>query len=95
MPLERRSLEHTLRALGFREEGGDHRFFILYWRERRVVRTKTSRGTQQRTIGERLAAEIAHEMRISRATLSDLVAGTKTKDDYLAELRRQGLLSNP
>jgi len=81
-----------LRMLGFAEQAGDHRWFVLYHQGRFVLRTKTSRGTGHRTIGEPMVREMARELRINRLFLYELVDGAKTKDDYFAELRRQGLI---
>ncbi|MSQ27434.1 MAG: hypothetical protein EXR51_04760 [Dehalococcoidia bacterium] len=92
MPIERRELERLLLHLGFTQTEGDHRFFELMLNSRRVVRTKFSRGTGYRTIGEDGVSTMAGNLRISRAFLYQLVRGEKDRDDYLNELRRKGLL---
>ena len=59
---------------------------------RRVIYVQVSRGRAYRTLGEPILAKIAREMRVPRAYLYELVGGTKTREDYLDELRKQGLL---
>lgn len=92
MPIERRLLEQMLRDIGFVVSQRDHRVFELYFGGRRIVYTKTSRGTGYRTLHEPLVAEVARQLRIPREFLYELVRGTKTREDYLDELRKQGLL---
>lgn len=92
MPLERRELERTLRELGFVLSERDHEVFELYVNRRRIIYVQMSRGWAYRTLGEPILAKIAREMRVTRAFLYELVRGTKTKEDYLDELRKQGLL---
>ena len=92
MPIERERLRRTLLALGFEPSQRDHELFELYVGGKRVARTKLSRGSEYRTLSENVIATIARQLRISRAFLYELVAGNKTKADYLGILREQGLL---
>lgn len=92
MPIERERLRRTLLALGFELSQRDHEVFELYVEGARVARTKLSRGSEYRTLSEPAVAAVARQLRIDRAYLYELVRGTKTKDNYLDELRRQGLI---
>lgn len=92
MPFERRQLEQLLRRLGFAQTEGYHRVFCLTIEGRTVAKTKMSRGTGHRTVGEGIVSDVADELHITRAFLYQLVRGEKGRDDYLNELRRKGLL---
>lgn len=92
MPLERREVERTLRELGFVSSERDHEVFELYVNRRHVIFVQVSRGWAYRTLGEPILAKIAREMRVTRPFLYELVRGTKTREDYLEELRKHGLL---
>ena len=79
-------------SLGFIETAGDHRFFSMRLNSRQSLRTRVSRGTGHRTIGEDVISGVARDLRITRAFLYQLVRGEKGRVDYLNELRRKGLL---
>lgn len=70
----------------------DHEVFLLEVDGKRVARTKLSRGSSHRTLDEPLVAEIARQLHISRSFLYQLARGENTPADYLAELRRQGII---
>ena len=92
MPIDRRNLEQILLGLGFSLEDRSHRFLVLLVDGRTVAKTMTSRGTSHSTINESMLSKIVQEMHITRAFLYQLVRGKKKREDYLDELRRQGLL---
>ena len=92
MPIDRRELERTLLALGFVVDEREHERFRLLVDGRRVARTQVSRGSKYRTMDESILADIAREIHITRAFLYSLINGEKTREDYLDELRRQGLI---
>ncbi len=90
MPATRGDIEHLLEQLGYRRDDGDHRRFRLYFEGRLIAATMTSHGTRE--IHDGLLATIAGQMRIRPAFLRNLLAGRKRPQDYVAELRKQGLL---
>jgi len=94
MPVERsdpeRLLEHTL---GFARHEGDHHQFSLLIRGKIVAYTHTSHSPKVRTIDDSLLAKIARrDLHVSPQFLKALLAGTKMREDYLAELESRGLL---
>ena len=91
MPIERQRLRRRLLDLGFTATESDHEMFDLRVGTA-LIHTKLSRGRQYRSIDEPLVAEIARQLHITRGFLYQLVRGEKGRDDYYAELRRQGLM---
>ena len=94
MPVETSDLERLLEyGLGFQRDETHHHYFKLYVNGRMVVATKTSHSPKFRTIDDSLLAKIARkDLRISPAFLRDLLAGRKSRDDYLKDLKAKGII---
>ena len=92
MPLERAALERLLRQLGFESREGHHRVYVLRWQGRTLAQASISRGTGWRTLADNMVADIARDIHIDRQFLMDLVSGKRSREDYLARLREQGIL---
>lgn len=89
MPVRRRTIEHLLEhELGFQREEGDHHYFRLEIDSKLVARTKTSHSHD--TLGDDLLALMARQLYIPPRFLKELLAGRKTRQDYLEHLRRSG-----
>lgn len=79
--------------LGMEMEKGDHRRFRLVLEGRTVARTFVSTGsTKYRTLGSDLVAKMARQLHVTAPFFTGLVQCSKGRDDYLRELRVQGLL---
>jgi len=91
MPVERTSLERLLEhTLGFVRKEGDHHWFYLFVDGQVVATTRTSHSSHMRTIDDTLLGKIARrDLHISLPFLKALLAGKKTRDDYLNELKKQ------
>lgn len=93
MPLDRRDVEQALETkLQFRCGQGDHREFTLHIAGKMVTKTKTSRGTKHKTIGDELLGQMARQLFVPRKFFEDLVKCLKTKTDYLRSLADRGIV---
>lgn len=94
MPAQTSDLERLLeRVLGFQRVETHHHYFKLIVNGVSIAVTRTSHGSKFQTISDGLLAKIAREdLHVSPRLLKELLAGTKGRDDYYAELRRQGRL---
>jgi len=91
MPLDRRTVEASLLAKGFKKVDGDHSFFIFYDKNGRKspVRTKTSHGTSSKQLSDSLVSMMAKQCRLSHKDFKDLVncpLSQEAYEDKLVEL---------
>lgn len=94
MPLQRADVEQALAAKGFRLKGGDHRFYHLYvGEERQAIFTKVSTGSEHRTIGDDLLAQMARQTKLTKAEFTRLVECSLSGPAYVELLRGRGLLA--
>ena len=94
MPVEKAELERLLEYdLGFERDERHHHWFTLSVAGKVVAATSTSHSTKVRTIDDNLLGKIArYDLHTSVGFLKELLRGRKTREDYLAELRRGGHL---
>jgi len=75
----------ALSRKGFeRGDGGDHEFFI-YWNldgEKTLKRTKVSRGTSYKTLGDDLLGKMARQTGLSKKSFLELVDCTLDRQSY-------------
>ena len=91
MPAPRSDVERILeRVLGFQREEGDHHRFHLEIGGKVIANTKTSHS--HTTIGDPLLADMARQIHVPSRFLKELISGKQNRNDYLAVLRRKGLL---
>jgi predicted RNA binding protein YcfA (HicA-like mRNA interferase family) len=84
MPLERSDIEEALEKKGFSRSQGDHRFFT-YWTIEGVktsVWTKTSHGTQYKTIGDNLVRDMAKQCGLTSPQFKELINCPLNRSDY-------------
>lgn len=92
MPLERQDVERALESkLGFQRLHRDHRVFVLEIIGK-VLKTKTSHGTQHKTIADPLLAQMARQIFVPPKFFVELVRCTKTRADYLSFLATRGMI---
>ncbi|MCX6020786.1 MAG: hypothetical protein NTZ05_03470 [Chloroflexi bacterium] len=92
MPVECLLLERTLQRLGFDLVETHHREYLFRVQGRVVARTRISRGSSYRTLDDSIVAEVAKQLKVDRRFLLDLVAGKRSRDEYLDRLREQGIV---
>ncbi len=76
---------------GFKKSESDHTFLILYVDDKKTsIRTKVSHGARE--IGDNLIGMMAKQLRIDKTTFRQLVDCVMTRQDYLNELAKQGIV---
>lgn len=76
MPLERRDIEAALVKKGFRASEGDHRYFTYHTStgQKTSVWTKTSHGSGNRTLSDKLVGSMARQCGLTNAQFREFVA---------------------
>ena len=94
MSLEREEIRIALLGKGFREKTfGDHdRYWLYIGEQKQAIFTKLSRGSGYRTYGDKLVADVAKQLRLTRPDLRKLVACNIDGTEYVAILRNNGKL---
>jgi hypothetical protein len=94
MPLDRRVVEASLLAKGFRKVEGDHSFFIFHDTSGRKspVRTKTSHGTSSKQLSDSLVAAMARQCRLPIKDFKDLVNCPLSREAYEGKLAEIGAI---
>ena len=92
MTLRRDAIHVALPKKGFQLEGdSDHDYFFLEVGGKRTgIRTKTSRGSSHREIGQPLIGQMARQVKLTSGDFVELVACTLSGPDYLAKLYASG-----
>ncbi len=92
MQRDKAKVESGLRAKGFREEGGDHNYFVFYTEKgvRTPIRTKTSHTPKTKVLGDSLLGAMARQCHLSKAEFAQLVDCPMTYAAYQALLERKG-----
>lgn len=79
----RKEVEAALKRKGFRQDEGDHHWFV-YWTAdglKTAVRTKTSHGTTK-DLGDGLISQMARQLKLSKADFLQLVDCTLNQEAY-------------
>lgn len=87
----KRDVEAALKKKGFRQDEGDHHWFI-YWTAdglKTTIRTKTSHGSTK-DLGDGLLKEMARQLRIAKGNFLDLVDCPLSGEQYELGLREEG-----
>ena len=94
MPLDRRTVEASLLAKGFKKVEGDHSFFIFHDKEgkKSPVRTKTSHGTSSKQLDDSLVSKMAKQCRLTNKDFKDLVNCPLSQDAYEGKLAELGAI---
>jgi hypothetical protein len=94
MPLPRDTTEQQLvqkvQMTPRNRKGDDHRFYDLVINGQRVARTKVSRGSGYKTLGDDLVSKMARQLYVPTPFFRELINCTKSRDEYLGILRDQG-----
>lgn len=93
--IDRKTLERSLLTKGFRKGNSDHRVFYYYHDGRQTaIRTKTSHGSDQKTIDGNLLGLIKRQMRLdSSQQLVSFANCTMTAEEYKSVLEEKHLLT--
>ena len=94
MSLDRRKVEASLQAKGFKKVEGDHSFFIFYDKtgKESPVWTKTSHGTSSKELGDMLVSKMAKQCRLATKEFKDLVNCPLSREDYEGKLVEAGAI---
>lgn len=79
---------------GFEPRQSDHNYFIYHSAkgQKTVAKTKTSLGNKPKTIGGDLLHSMARQCKLTNEQFLDLVDCPLSREQYEAELQRQGHL---
>jgi hypothetical protein len=80
--LSQNEVEAELRRKGFKRSNTDHRYYILYFNEKREAATFLSHGKNQ-DIGAHLLGAMAKVLGITTSEFIDLVKCPLSTEDYL------------
>ena len=94
MPLDRRDVEASLLAKGFKKVEGDHSFFIFHDKtgKKSPVRTKTSHGTSSKQLDDSLVSMMAKQCRLTNKDFKDLVNCPLSRQAYEGKLAELGAI---
>jgi len=84
MTRERSDIDAALLRKGFEKIEGDHSFYV-YWNisgKKTIKKTKISRGTSYKTIGDILLGKMAKQIGISKKNFLELVDCTLSQSGY-------------
>lgn len=84
MTRERSDIDSALQRKGFEKIEGDHWFYI-YWNlsgKKTMKKTKISRGTSHKTVGDILLGKMARQIGLSKMQFLELVDCTLSRSAY-------------
>lgn len=91
MPKPAKDVATGLVNKGFRLRQNDHAFYHLYVDGKKtIISTKISHGEKE--IGDKLLGLMARQVRLPRSLFDDLVECPLTFDQYVALLRKSGVI---
>jgi len=90
--LNAKQTDRNLLKKGFNENGGDHHYYEFWHDGKFIAKTRTSRGTG--TIHKALIGAMSKQCKVSQSFFKDFASCTKSKEDYIAELKKNGIISN-
>lgn len=87
MELKQQAVEKSLKAKGFVQEDGHHRYFVYYTIDglKSSISTRTSHGN--RDLNGYLISNMARQVKLSKDQFLDLVRCPLGRDDYERLLR--------
>lgn len=83
----KRAVETALVQKGFREQDGDHHYFV-YWTadgRKTVARTKTSHGSGK-DLGDSLLTQMARQVKLTKGAFLELVDCPMSREQYEKQL---------
>ncbi len=83
-PVDRRKVESSLQAKGFKKNQADHKKFVYYTREdkKTSVWTKISRGGSHSEISPNNLSKMAKQCRLKNSDFEELVKCPLERDEY-------------
>lgn len=88
---DRRKIQAALETKGFKQRDGDHDFFDLLVKGKKVgIMTKLSRGSSYKVYSDSLLGAMARQLRLSKADLMRLIECTLSGDAYAKLLQKSG-----
>ncbi|MBL7741813.1 MAG: hypothetical protein JNK14_21515 [Chitinophagaceae bacterium] len=91
--LNGKETRQSLLSKGFVEGPGDHHFFEFWHEGTFITRTRTSRNDQ--LIHDGLISAMSKQCKVSSSFFKEFARCTKSKDDYVAELKRNSVITQP
>ena len=83
MPLKRSEIHSGLKNKGFELNDGDHNFFYFIEKGKKTsVFTKTSKGTNYKTISDDLIGKMARQIRLTNQQFHVLIKCPLTREEY-------------
>lgn len=94
MPRQKRDVEAAMTAKGFRQDQGDHHFFVYFTKagKKSRARTKTSHTAKMKDIPDNLLSQMAQQCKLTKPQFLDLVDCPMSRDQYEDALRARGEL---
>lgn len=92
MPFKTRDVaDRLLGKFHFSVSDKDHKVYELYINQKKIARTKISHGGKE--ISDAILTQMAKQVGVQRLNyFKEMVLCTKTNDDYLEEIKRNGYL---
>lgn len=86
MTRQRRDIDAALQRKGFRYDDGDHHYYIYHNLAglKTMKKTKMSKGTSHKTIGDPLLGHMARQIGITKPSFLELVDCTLDQPGYEA-----------
>lgn len=88
--LKGKTTERNLTKKGFTKAGGDHNYFEFWHEGKLTTKTKTSHNGQE--IGDGLISAMSSQCRVDRQFFIAFAKCQKSKEDYIKELKRRGVI---
>lgn len=84
MPRDRKDIDAALQRKGFVHEDGDHHYYVYHnlSGKKTIKKTKMSRGTKHKTIGDNLLGQMARQLGLTKASFLELVDCTLDQKGY-------------
>ena len=86
MARDRKDIDAALQRKGFIHEDGDHHYYVYHnlAGKKTIKKTKMSRGTSHKTIGDPLLGQMARQVGVTKPKFLDLVDCTLDQAGYEA-----------
>lgn len=92
--MKREDIESALLRKGFRRANTDHSYYQFYDKngKKTIVNTKTSFGTNYKTLGQPLISQMARQCRLTKPQFKEFVECTLSHENYEKILEKSGCI---